>query len=467
MKDKNKDYLFGNVKYFSIAPVEMINKKRKLEIEVDNINEEVIKYFKQHEITYNNLFYRPQPFIDESCEETVNLEIENFDKNLIRLNNLQENEFIEINPVEINNIALEFAMLENNEIETHTKTYKIATKKKSVKIDTKCKNTSSDIFSDEKSTIRSSLISEEQSTTRLSDISSDKRLLFFLKKTNPNFYKTCESVKDYVEKTEAIILEKGKMNLATQKLLKEEKKNIYTKKHKPHICKLELLKETFWTETEKNKFKHSVLKYKNNFNLIHKEFSERTRKEIIYRYYNNKDKTYNYIKKKGGRISDKECDAYILGTWTDLEKKIFDENYVKFGKILIKYQTILPKSIKDLKLYLRWYLKNKTIKTKRISSSILDDWSIDERQIFAIYYPFFNKNWITMSVHFTSKNSKDLKMYYSKYFKHLSYAEQKFETCLKEHKLKNHTDPVLHVGDKTSDWCESVGWIFKTDDSLK
>ncbi|WUR02673.1 uncharacterized protein VNE69_02194 [Vairimorpha necatrix] len=293
---------------------------------------------------------------------------------------------------------------------------------------------------------------------RLNDISTDKRLKYFLKKSNPNFYKGCESVKDYVEKSEALLVEKGRINQVSQPLL-----NKPGRRHKFIECKLEQLKEPFWTEEEKIQFRRAVLKYKNNFDLIKKIFPSRNMGDIILRYYCNKDKTYHYIKKKSGRISDAECSLFINGTWTETEKEYFNKKYPAYGKSLVKYQKDLPKTQKELKIYLKYFLKTQQVKGPKIPSKFMSDWSTDERQIFAIYYPFFNKNWITMSGHFSTKNSKDLKMYYMKYFKNLSHYEQRFETYIKDYDLKSRTDPILHNGEDEESWAASVGWIFKAN----
>ncbi|EOB15410.1 hypothetical protein NBO_4g0038 [Nosema bombycis CQ1] len=154
------------------------------------------------------------------------------------------------------------------------------------------------------------------------------------------------------------------------------------------------------------------------------------------------------------------------------EIEIFKEKYSLFGNNLVKYQSWINKTEKELKIFLRYFLKQQ--KTQKIEiphrpsltrEDILSCWSIDERQIFAIYFPYFNKNWITMATYFPKKTSSDLKMYYGKYFKGLSYNEQKFEASISNLKIKNddRTDPVILIGDDSlkDEYLECVGIIFK------
>ncbi|TBU00836.1 hypothetical protein CWI37_0885p0010 [Hamiltosporidium tvaerminnensis] len=84
---------------------------------------------------------------------------------------------------------------------------------------------------------------------------------------------------------------------------------------------------------------------------------------------------------------------------------------------------------------------------KKISKrDILSKWSINNRQLFAIYFPYFNKNWVMMSEYFSDKKAGDLRIYYRHYYKNLSMNEQKLELSLREVERDLDRESVSDVG---------------------
>lgn len=305
----------------------------------------------------------------------------------------------------------------------------------------------------------------EKPDERIVHIAKDQRYLLFLKKTSPSLLKFCGSTEEYIRRQEEMVKDKGDVNEAIVR-----GKRLGKIKGLKVLDGISPIEDVRWTKRDVKKFNGCVIKYKNNFKDIQNELPHIPMKDLIKKYYLSKDKTYSYIKKKPGRISDSEIKKIVDREWSQQEINIFIEKYKVFGKNLGRYQTWINKTERDLKIFLRYFLKQqKTFKPEAVrrtsisKEDLLTNWSIDERQIFAIYFPYFNKNWITMATYFPKKTSADLKLYYSKYFKSLSYNEQKFEASISNLKVKFRTSPVVHIGDESlGDMVLlSTGLIFK------
>ncbi|KAF9761148.1 hypothetical protein NGRA_2822 [Nosema granulosis] len=309
------------------------------------------------------------------------------------------------------------------------------------------------------------VLEEDTVDLRISEIARDSRYLLFLKRTSPTMLKLCESTEEYIVKQEEIIKDKGKANEAIGRGRKLGKiKGLRT------LDGISPIEDVRWSKRDLKKFSSCVIKFKNNFSAISEELPHIPMADLIKKYYLAKDKTYAHIKKKPGRISDTEIKKIVESEWTQTEINIFTEKYKTYGKNLLRYQSWINKPEKDLKIFLRYFLKQQknpkpenVHRTSLSKEDLLSNWSIDERQIFAIYFPYFNKNWITMATYFPKKTSADLKLYYSKYFKSLSFNEQKFEASISNLKVKFRTFPVIHIGDEThaDEVLESIGLIFK------
>ncbi|KAF7697472.1 hypothetical protein CDIK_1698 [Cucumispora dikerogammari] len=63
-------------------------------------------------------------------------------------------------------------------------------------------------------------------------------------------------------------------------------------------------------------------------------------------------------------------------------------------------------------------------------ASLIQQWSIDERRIFALYFPHFRRNWEKMNEFIPLKQNFEIEEYYHVYFKKLKPVEREFEQTL-------------------------------------
>ncbi|KRH93325.1 Nuclear receptor coregulator SMRT/SMRTER [Pseudoloma neurophilia] len=95
--------------------------------------------------------------------------------------------------------------------------------------------------------------------------------------------------------------------------------------------------------------------------------------------------------------------------------------------------------------------------------SIVNEWTTDERQLFAIFFPHIGKKWSELANYIITKKSVDCKNYYKFYFKNLSMEEQKFEASLRNiSERKTWTIPNTPKKSYNYDeYFEGVGILFK------
>lgn len=110
----------------------------------------------------------------------------------------------------------------------------------------------------------------------------------------------------------------------------------------------------------------------------------------------------------------------------------------------------------------RRYSEDKeNIVNKKDDFNIVNEWSIDERQLFAIFYPFIGKKWYDLSQYITTKKPIDCRNYFKYYFKTISPQEQKLEAAMKNIERKTFSVPSTPKRNYDDDFLENVGYIFK------
>ncbi|KAG5858942.1 hypothetical protein KMI_10g16420 [Encephalitozoon hellem] len=301
----------------------------------------------------------------------------------------------------------------------------------------------------------------------------DCRYRYFLRRVFPTMQKDDEKVLQYITDQRDMLLKRTESNRA-------EIPEICNRPVKapmniiPHIPEIP---ETGFTEEEDKYVSELICKYGNNFKKIKEAAPHLETGKCILKYYLMKDKTYSYIKHKSGRISDSEVKLIIESRWSEYERNVFIQHFRMFGKSWGRYQPLINKSEKDLKMFFRYYMKfvlpssegTSTVALaapRRVSISkedVLRKWTIDERQVFAIYFPYYSKNWMLMATYFPSKTSGDLRQYYNKYYKNLSYNEQRLEASLHDFGQGVTTPPARHVGNIREEvvFCRTAGVLFK------
>ncbi|AFN82433.1 hypothetical protein EROM_010890 [Encephalitozoon romaleae SJ-2008] len=302
---------------------------------------------------------------------------------------------------------------------------------------------------------------------------NDCRYRYFLKRVFPTMQKDDERALKYIVSQRDMLLNRTKSNRAEI----------------PEICSgpvkapmniiscIPEVPETGFTKEEDKLASELIYKYGNNFKKIRELAPHLRTEKCVLKYYLMKDKTYSYMKHKSGRISDSEVKLIIESTWSEYERNVFIQHFRIFGKSWAKYQPLINKSERDLKMFFRYYTKfilpsseststTVSMAPRRVSISkedVLKKWTIDERQVFAIYFPYYNKNWVLMAAYFPAKTSGDLRQYYNRYYKSLSYNEQRLEASLYDFGQRVTTPPVRHIGNAREEvvFCGTAGVLFK------
>eukprot|EP00866_Antonospora_locustae_P002011 jgi/Antlo1/2011/325 len=281
--------------------------------------------------------------------------------------------------------------------------------------------------------------------------------------------------------------------------------------------------ELDWSESEQEAFKTSFETFGKNFTVISK-ITNRDIKECITFYYRTKRK--NEYRKKIGRYSDEQLKLVVESEWSPFEIKMYSQCLKLYKGNLLKFASLFPN--KDLKTFRRYYKKfhEDTMKCKstdvqkteeraiccfanrncanavcrkknegkggknaekniagghykeemccnwrgRKEASenvveVLREWTMDERQLFAIYYPHFNKNWVKFAEYIKTKRISDFSRYFRFYFKKLTRNERNFEAYQCE--LEKDMYRNLFVGKKAikrhlgDDYIESAGLLFR------
>ncbi|KAM0687630.1 hypothetical protein COBT_001129, partial [Conglomerata obtusa] len=266
------------------------------------------------------------------------------------------------------------------------------------------------------------------------------------------------------------------------------------------LDRITINEEVEWNEDEINIFEHELKTTGKNFFNLQNKLGNKTIKDIVLHYYRRKLKLP--VKRKAGRMSDEEMKRTIEKEWEEDEICLFITFMHKHGKEWNLYKENLPeRTERELKLIYRYVnkyrLEDKIIvkvnkgrgrkkgckinKTKEITQNkknikenevkqkleivkpkpkvnlskdeiykrkILSEFSVSNRQLFAIYFPFIGRNWSELS-QFVNKNVNDLRMYFKYHFKDLSPNEKKFETNLRE--IEKNTFSIPNTPKNTID----------------
>lgn len=282
--------------------------------------------------------------------------------------------------------------------------------------------------------------------------------------------------------------------------------------------------ELDWSESEQEAFKTAFETFGKNFTVISK-ITNRDIKECITFYYRTKRKSE--YRKKVGRYSDEQLKLVVESEWSPFEIKMYSQCLKLYKGNLLKFASLFPN--KDLKMFRRYYKKfhedtkecesidvQKTDESpgrcfkngggakaisrkkkedkrdkateknmseeyyreglcvnwrgrKEASENIADllrEWTMDERQLFAIYYPHFNKNWVKFAEYIKTKRISDFSRYFRFYFKKLTRNERNFEAY--QHELEKDRHRNLFVGRKVmkrfleDDYIGSAGLLFRS-----
>jgi len=308
---------------------------------------------------------------------------------------------------------------------------------------------------------------------------NDSRYRYFLHRVFPMHQKDDEQAMKYAVDQRTMLMKRAKVNAAEiPEVRKAERMNGKKDRHMgmkvidriPAICRVA------WRDGEEKAVEKAVLRYRSDFKKIHENVPGIDIGRCVLKYYLMKNKTHAYMKHKPGRMSDHEIKLVVEDEWTEYEREVFAEHIKVYGRNWGRYQEVINKSEKDLKMFFRYYMKfvmadkkeemdKAVVKAKKPAekNGMMKRWSIDERQLFAIYFPYYSRNWILMATYFPQKTPGDLKQYYSRYFKGLSYNEQRLEASLYDFGRQMTTPPAMLCRRRATEeeFCDSAGILFR------
>lgn len=139
---------------------------------------------------------------------------------------------------------------------------------------------------------------------------------------------------------------------------------------------------------------------------------------------------YNEISRIMGKTKT-EC--ILMSFWClekneKLKKELNLKPIKKIKKLPLKKSNLINKKL--IKNNIIEYEITSDINLIQSASDLIQKWTIDERRIFALYFPHFKKNWIKMVEFIPSKQIEEIKSFYFGYFKKLKPKEREFEQIL-------------------------------------
>lgn len=203
---------------------------------------------------------------------------------------------------------------------------------------------------------------------------------------------------------------------------------------------IELPKENLWSAEDERIFQNHLKDDKNFYRLV--SALNKDIKDIVLHYYRTKKQKIIQSKRKAGRISDEDMKNIIETQWDEKSIAHFTNHIEIYGTDWTSYRKKFPDRVeRDFKLLYRYILKyhknsaitkqRKIYDDKEMMNKYLNEFTISQRQIFALYYPFIGRNWNEMAM-YVNKTVNDVRGYYRYYFKKLSTNEKRFESSLKE-----------------------------------
>lgn len=228
--------------------------------------------------------------------------------------------------------------------------------------------------------------------------------------------------------------------------------------------------EEHWSEDDEVMFRELLKDGQKNFLKVSETLKKKIA-DVVLHYYRTKKKIYLPIKRKAGRISDENMKKIVAREWNAESISLFVKSYEVNGKDWGLYKAKFPnKTEGDFKLLYRYCTKYNTvkpmIKKEKINKNddimklkYLSEFSIQQRQRFAMYYPFIGRNWSEMS-QITNKSVNEIRGYYRYYFKKLSDEEQNFESNLQEIERDTNSCPSSPKNKHEDEYLDSCGVLF-------
>lgn len=228
--------------------------------------------------------------------------------------------------------------------------------------------------------------------------------------------------------------------------------------------------ENHWSEADNSTFRDLLKDGNKRFDNIAKILNRKTN-EVVLHYYRTKKNVVPAVKRRAGRISDEDMRRIIKNEWDEKSISLFIRFYENNGKNWDIYKSKFPsKTERDFKLLYRFVSKYNNVKPhlkkervmqneRNMKDKYLKEFTISQRQIFALYYPFVGRNWSEMA-QVVNKSVCDIRGYYRHYFKKLSPEEKRFESNLQDIQMRTYSCPASPKRNEIIEHKESCGILF-------
>lgn len=170
------------------------------------------------------------------------------------------------------------------------------------------------------------------------------------------------------------------------------------------------MKSRFWTEKEKSTFIAKFIQYPKKFHKISSFLENKSTKDCVKFYYEIK-KTVNLkkmMKMQGAAGMKKKM------------KKIISEGSVN-ENVTVGERRKKP-SRSSTPLINQQQMASQSTPSTPPSKAELKKWSVEERRMFALYFPFCGTNWNLMAQYVEGKTVEELKNYYALNRDRLSFS---------------------------------------------
>lgn len=258
----------------------------------------------------------------------------------------------------------------------------------------------------------------------------------------------------------------------------KKRREKYNKKKNGRISdgNLKIMIDLEWTEGEKRKFEKLFEFYGKNWKAYEDKFEGKNACDFnnYFRYLrsshkskNNANRCVNNTNKDetNDEMNDnKKCLSDVLNDNIGHGAGVEDERSSGVKTRRGRKRKVLSNSISNAVNG-----ENKKIKRNKVEKengnnhkeNVHEEWTIDERQLFAIFYPYIGKNWNDLSQYITTKKPSDCRTYFKFYFKNLSLAEQKLEAAMKNVQRDTFSVPGSLKRLNDDDFLYGVSVLFK------